>query len=246
MRPVLRPGDYSGLDWVLPKIKPLLTVAFAAPQTPVKIIALPDRPFVPIRPPPSHLTAPKTRPGCDRRRWRHRGRAEQVQMIRHGHPAAHQPVIGLLPAIQQQGHDLSPRQQGTALFHAHRHKDHGGLVGKFQGRKMRQVMATKLSLIHRHGICYRQSAEEASPNHGLAGARPSRKSRRPELSRARYSTAYTLSTVKPGLGQVSLAAGQFGDLAGVPLSPAGLTQLAGQPFHLGVKTNGVRIVRAFF
>jgi hypothetical protein len=36
LRPILQPDDYSFLDRVLPKIKPLLAVAFPAPQTTVK------------------------------------------------------------------------------------------------------------------------------------------------------------------------------------------------------------------
>jgi hypothetical protein len=48
------------------------------------------------------------------------------------------------------------------------------LIGKFQGRKMRQAPATRLRRIDRHEICYRQSAQQASQNQGLAGARPSR------------------------------------------------------------------------
>jgi len=42
-----------------------------------------------------------------------------------------------------------------------------GLIGKFQGRKMRQVPATRIRAIHGHGICQRQSAQQASRNQGL-------------------------------------------------------------------------------
>jgi len=167
VRPILRTRNHACFDRILPKIKPLLPVALPAPQTTVKKIALPDWRFASIRPPPRHLTAPKTRPGCDRRRGRRRWCAEEVQMIRHGDPAAHQPMIGLAPAVQEQGHDFSPRQQRTAFIHAHRQEDYGRLIGKLQGRKMGQAPPTRLGWIHGHEIYYCQRPPQASRKEGL-------------------------------------------------------------------------------
>lgn len=171
MRPILRPPDYSRLDRILPKIQPLLTVTFSAPQTTVEKIALPDWRFFPIGPPPSHLTAPKPRPGYDRRRWRDRWRAEKVEMIRQNNPSAHQPMIRLAPAVQQQGHDFRSCQQRTALCHAHCQEYYGRLIGEFQGRKMWQAPPTRLEWIHRHEICYRQKLQQASQNQSESGER---------------------------------------------------------------------------
>jgi hypothetical protein len=160
IRPILRATYKSFLDWILPKIKPLLTVALPTPQTAVEKILLPHWRFAPTGPWSCDSIAPKPRPRYDRCCWRSCRGTEQMQVIRHRDPAPHQPVIGLTPAIQEQGHRLRSCQERATFFHAHRDEDQSGLVGNFQRRKMGQALATCFRSIRSHAECYRKGSIE--------------------------------------------------------------------------------------
>ena len=101
IRPVFRPFHQTILDWIFPEIKPLLMITLAVPQLPVKKIALPNRLFRWMRPAAGCLRTPKTNPLFQRRDRQFRGRAEKMQMIRHDNIASHQPMVGLVPTIEQ-------------------------------------------------------------------------------------------------------------------------------------------------
>jgi len=148
--PVFRSFDESILDWIFPEIKPFLMVAFAVAQLTVEKIFLPDWLFVRMRPPAGCISTPELNPLVQRRNGHRRGRAKDMQMIRHDSITTYQPMIRLAPRIEQQRHDFSPRQQRTALVHANRDILENGLVYEFSRREMRHPLTAWFASLSLH------------------------------------------------------------------------------------------------
>jgi hypothetical protein len=142
--PVLRLSDESILDWILPEIKPLLMITLAVAQLAVKEILLPDWLFCRMRPATGRIGTPELNPLFQRRDRHRRGRAKNMQVIRHDGVTSHQPPIRFAPGIEQQVDNLRSRQQWTAFVGANGDKLEHALICKFQRSQMRQFAATWL------------------------------------------------------------------------------------------------------
>ena len=141
-RPIFRLFHQLVLDGVVPKIKPLLPVTFAAAQLAVEKILLPNWFLGRVRPAASHLSTPELNPLLQRHDG-HRSRgAEKMKVIRHDGVATNQPAIRLAPGIEQQGNYFRLRQQRTAFVNADGNKLEDGLIHEFPRGQVRQLLTS--------------------------------------------------------------------------------------------------------
>ena len=140
--PVFRSFDESVLDGIFPEIKPFLMITLAVAQLAVKEIFLPNRFFCRMRPAAGRVGAPELNPLFQQRNWHRRGRAKNMNMIRHDNVAANPPPIRLAPGIEQQSNNFRSRQQRTAFVGANGDELENTLIRKIQGSQMRQCPAT--------------------------------------------------------------------------------------------------------